>query len=147
MRKSNRVRPRTPLFLKEKKMGRPVNKRYFGATGGDGATVYTSTGPKLPIRFKLGGVVYEGKILKQVGSSRYRVSTDDNTTALGRVVLTNTSTPANNGEGALIGFHNGQATPIKRLYNRRAKDFNGRYFKWSLSDDSTETLMILTLIS
>ena len=140
MRKSNRVRPRTPLFLKEKKMGRPVNKRYFGATGVDAT-------PKLPIRFKLGDVVYEGKILKQVGSSRYRVSTDDNTTALGRTVLTNTSTPANNGEGALIGFHNGQATPIKRLYNRRAKDFNGRYFKWSLSDDSTETLMILTLIS
>lgn len=127
-------------------MGRPVNKRWFGTTGtGTGAGLFT--GNNLPIRFKLGGVVYEGYILKQVGSSRYKVSSDDGTTAVGRAVLTNTSTPASDGDAALVGFYNGQAVPIRRLYNRRAKDFTGRYFKWSLSDDSTETLIILTLIS
>ncbi len=127
-------------------MGRPVNKRWFGTTGtGTGTGLFT--GNNLPIRFKLGGNVYEGYILKQVGSSRYKVSTDDGTTAVGRAVLKNAVTPASNGDAALVGFYNGQAVPIRRLYQHRAKDFNGRYFKWNLSDDSTETLLILTLIS
>jgi hypothetical protein len=126
-------------------MGRPLNKRWFGTTGtGTGTGLYT--GNNIPIRFKLGGVVYEGYILKQVGSSRYKVSTDDGTTAVGRAVLKNAVTPANNGEAALVGLYNGQAVPIRRLYNRHAHDFNGRHFKWTLSDDSTETLLILTLI-
>jgi hypothetical protein len=126
-------------------MGRPLNKRWFGTTGtGTGTGLFT--GNNIPIRFKLGGVVYEGYILKQVGSSRYKVSTDDGTTAVGRAVLTNTLTPASNGDAALVGLYNGQAVPIRRLYNRHAHDFNGRHFKWTLSDDSTETLLILTLI-
>lgn len=127
-------------------MGRPVNKRWFGTTGtGTGTGLFT--GNNIPIRFKLGGVVYEGYILKQVGSSRYKVSTDDGTTAVGRATLTNAITPASNGDASLVGLYNGQATPIRRLYQHRAKDFTGRYFKWTLSDDSTETLLILTLIS
>ncbi len=126
-------------------MGRPLNKRWFGTTGtGTGTGLFV--GNNVPIRFKLGGVVYEGYILKQVGSSRYKVSTDDGTTAVGRAVLKNAVTPANNGEAALVGLYNGQAVPIRRLYNRHAHDFNGRHFKWTLSDDSTETLLILTLI-
>jgi hypothetical protein len=127
-------------------MGRPLNKRWFGTTG-TGIGTGKLTGNNVPIRFKLGGVVYEGYILKQVGSSRYKVSTDDGTTAVGRAVLKNAVTPASNGDASLVGLYNGQATPISRLYNRRAKDFQGRYFKWNLSDDSTETLLILTLIS
>ena len=127
-------------------MGRPINKRWFGTTGsGTGTGLFT--GNNLPIRFKLGGVVYEGYILKQVGSSRYKVSTDDGSTAVGRAVLTNTLTPASNGDAALVGLYDGQAVPIRRLYQHRAKDYNGRVFKWTLSDDSTETLIILTLIS
>jgi hypothetical protein len=124
-------------------MGRPINKRWFGTTG-TGVGTGKSTGNNLPIRFKLGGVVSEGYILKQVGSSRYRVSTDNGAT-VGRATLKNAVTPATNGDAALVGFYNGQATPISRLYNYRAKDFLGRYFKWNLSDDSTETLIILTL--
>jgi hypothetical protein len=127
-------------------MGRPLNKRWFGTTG-TGTGTGKLTGNNVPIRFKLGGVVSEGYILKQVGSSRYKVSTDDGTTAVGRAVLKNAVTPASNGDAALVGLYNGQATPIRRLFNRRAKDFQGRYFKWNLSDDSTETLLILTLIS
>jgi len=127
-------------------MGRPVNKRWFGTTGtGTGTGLFT--GNNIPIRFKLGGVVYEGYILKQVGSSRYKVSTDDGTTAVGRATLTNALTPASNGDASLVGLYNGQALAIRRLYQHRAKDYLGRSFKWTLSDDSTETLLILTLIS
>jgi len=126
-------------------MGRPLNKRWFGATGtGTGTGLFT--GNNLPIRFKLGGVVYEGYITKQTGSSRYKVSTDDGTTATGTVYLKNAVTPASNGDGALVGFVNGSATPIRDLRSRIAIDYNGVRYKWTLQDDSTETLIILTAI-
>ena len=133
-------------------MGRPVNKRYFGATGGDGATVYTSTGPNLPIRFKLGGTVYEGYITKQTGSHRYKVSTDDGTTATGTVYLKNAILPATNGDAALVGIRTalvgGGVTTvlIRDLRSRIAIDFSGNRYKWTLQDDSTETLIRLTAI-
>ena len=126
-------------------MGRPINKRWFGTTGtGTGTGLFT--GNNLPIRFKLGGTVYEGYITKQTGSNRYRVSTDDGSTATGTVYLKNAILPANNGEAALVGFFNGSATLIRDLRSRIAIDYSGVRYKWNLSDDSTETLIILTAI-
>jgi len=126
-------------------MGRPINKRWFGTTGtGTGTGLFT--GNNLPIRFKLGGNVYEGYITKQTGSNRYKVSTDDGTTATGTVYLKNAILPANNGEAALVGFFNGSATLIRDLRSRIAIDYSGVRYKWTLSDDSTETLIILTAI-
>jgi hypothetical protein len=126
-------------------MGRPINKRWFGTTGtGTGTGLFT--GNNLPIRFKLGGTVYEGYITKQTGSDRYKVSTDDGTTATGTVYLKNAILPANNGEAALVGFFNGSATLIRDLRSRIAIDYSGVRYKWTLSDDSTETLIILTAI-
>lgn len=121
-------------------MANKINSRFFGATG-------SAADPNLPIRFKLGGSVYEGIITKQVGARRFKVSTDDGTTATGIVKLTNAVTPASNGDGALVGLYSGQATPLRKINNRTAIDFNSRRFKWTLQDDSTETLIILTLIS
>ena len=126
-------------------MGRPINKRWFGTTGtGTGTGLFV--GNNLPIRFKLGGTVYEGYITKQTGSHRYKVSTDDGSTATGTVYLKNAILPANNGEGALVGFFNGSATLIRDLRSRIAIDYSGVRYKWTLSDDSTETLIILTAI-
>lgn len=126
-------------------MGRPINKRWFGTTG-TGTGTGKFTGNNLPIRFKLGGTVYEGYITKQTGSNRYKVSTDDGTTATGTVYLKNAILPANNGEAALVGFFNGSATLIRDLRSRIAIDYSGVRYKWTLSDDSTETLIILTAI-
>jgi hypothetical protein len=126
-------------------MGRPINKRWFGTTGtGTGTGLFT--GNNLPIRFKLGGTVYEGYITKQTGSDRYKVSTDNGTTATGTVYLKNAILPANNGEAALVGFFNGSATLIRDLRSRIAIDYSGVRYKWTLSDDSTETLIILTAV-
>lgn len=127
-------------------MGRPINKRWFGATGtGTGTGLFT--GNNLPIRFKLGGTVYEGYITKQTGSNRYKVSTDDGTTATGTVYLKNALTPANNGDGALVGINGGgRPVPIRDLRSRIAIDFDGVRYKWTLQDDSTETLIRLTAI-
>lgn len=127
-------------------MGRPVNKRWFGTTG-TGTGTGRFTGNNLPIRFKLGGTVYEGYITKQTGSRRYKVSTDDGSTATGTVYLTNATTPASNGDGALIGINSsGQAVALKKLTNRVATDYNGARYTWTLQDDSTETLIRLTAI-
>jgi len=126
-------------------MGRPINKRWFGTTG-TGTGTGKFSGNNLPIRFKLGGTVYEGYITKQTGSNRYKVSTDDGSTATGTVYLKNAILPANNGEGALVGFFNGSATLIRDLRSRIAIDYSGVRYKWTLSDDSTETLIILTAI-
>ena len=127
-------------------MGRPINKRYFGATG-TGTT--QADGANIPIRFKTGGTVYEGYIVKQVGSRRFKCSTDDGTTAVATCVTVNAGAsfdPANNGECVLLGFQATLGTPriIRRMTNRIAWDFDGRMHKWSLADDSTETLIVLT---
>ena len=127
-------------------MGRPINKRYFGATG-TGTGTGLLTGNNLPIRFKSGGTVYEGFIVKQVGSRRFKCSTDDGTTAVEKCLLTagTGSDPVNNGEAVLLGLLNGsQPISIRRLTNRIAIDFSSNRYKWTLTDDSTETLLILT---
>ena len=126
-------------------MGRPINKRYFGATG-TGTGTGLLTGNNLPIRFKSGGTVYEGFIVKQVGSRTFKCSTDDGTTAVAKCLLkagTN-SDPVNNGEAVLLGLYNGQPISIRELTNRIAIDFSSNRYKWTLTDDSTETLLILT---
>ena len=127
-------------------MGRPINKRYFGTTG-TGTGTGLLTGNNLPIRFNSGGTVYEGFIVKQVGSRRFKCSTDNGTTAVAICLLTagTTSDPANNGEAVLLGLLNGsQPISIRRLTNRIAIDFSSNRYKWTLTDDSTETLLILT---
>jgi hypothetical protein len=126
-------------------MGRPINKRWFGTTG-TGTGTGKFTGNNLPIRYKIGGTVYEGYITKQTGSNRYKVSTDDGTTATGSVYLKNAVLPATNGDAALVGFYNGSATLIRDLRSRIAISYSGVRYKWTLSDDSTETLIILTAI-
>ena len=131
-------------------MGRPINKRWFGTTGtGTGTGLFT--GNNLPIRFKLGGTVYEGYITKQTGSNRYKVSTDDGTTATGTVYLKNAILPATNGDAALVGIltpsGGGVSTVLIRdLRSRIAIDYSGNRYKWTLQDDSTETLIRLTTI-
>jgi hypothetical protein len=130
-------------------MGRPINKRYFGTTGGDGATVFTPTGANLPIRFKSGGSVYEGYIVKQKAARRFLCSTDDGTTAQlnCKLVQGTNSDPTNNGEATLVGLVNGsQPVTLQKLTNRIAVDFEGKRYAWTLSDDSTETLIVLTAL-
>jgi hypothetical protein len=121
-------------------MGRPINKRKFGATGVDAT-------PTIPVRFKLGGTVYEGYIVKQRATRKFNVSTDDGTTATGACTLTDAVTPANNGDASLVGITTGGgAVTIKKLTNRVATDYNGNRYTYSLEDDSTETLIRLTAI-
>lgn len=126
-------------------MGRPINKRYFGATG-TGTGTGLLTGNNLPIRFKTGGTVYEGFISKQVGSRRFLCSNDAASVTAKCILTAGTSSdPVNNGEAVLLGLLNGsQPISIRQLTNRIAIDFSSNRYKWTLTDDSTETLLILT---
>jgi hypothetical protein len=122
-------------------MANKLSKRYFGATG-------SAATPHLPIRFKSGGTVYEGFIVNQVSARRFKCSTDDGTTAVEicKLVAGTNSDPANNGEATLVGMLNGSPKTLRKINFRTVADFNSVRYKWTLSDDSTETLLILTAI-
>jgi hypothetical protein len=129
-------------------MGRPINKRWFGTTGTGTGTGLLS-GNNIPIRFKSGGTVYEGYIVKQKAARRFLCSTDDGTTAQlnCKLVQGTNSDPANNGEATLVGINAlGNPVSLQKLSNKVAVDFDGARYKWTLSDDSTETLLILTAL-
>jgi hypothetical protein len=122
-------------------MANKLSKRYFGATG-------SAATPHLPIRFKSGGTVYEGFIVNQVSARRFKCSTDDGTTAVEicKLVAGTNSDPANNGEATLVGMLNGSPVTLRKINFRTVADFSSVRYKWTLSDDSTETLLILTAI-
>jgi hypothetical protein len=48
------------------------------------------------------------------------------------------------GEMVIIGYYNGQAVNIQKMSNRVATDFNSNRYKWSVQDDSTTTILILS---
>jgi hypothetical protein len=126
-------------------MGRPINKRWFGATG-TGTGTGLLTGNNLPIRFRTGDNTIEGFIVKQKSARRFLCSNDaGSTTAICTLVQGTNSDPTNNGEATLVGLVNGsQPVTLQKLTNRIAVDFDSKRYAWTLSDDSTETLIVLT---
>ena len=143
MRKSNRVRPRTPLFLKEKKMGRPVNKRRFGLL---------DDGTNITINCKVGAnaASVQGMILKQRSVNKFKV--DDNKLGTGNegvCVLVNKAVGAlGDNEMSIDGVIAGgaQGIKIKKLYNRTCRDFSNNKYKYTVQNDSTVSLLVLTAI-
>lgn len=122
-------------------MANKLSKKFFGATG-------SASTPHLPIRFKSGGTVYEGFIVNQVSARRFKCSTDDGTTAIAvcKLVEGTNKDPVNNNEATLVGMLNGAPITLRKINFRTTSDFNSNRYKWTLSDDSTETLLVLTLI-
>jgi len=118
-------------------MGRPVNKKNFGATGVDAA-------PTIPIRFHDGTSLIEGKIVSQRGNAKFLCSNDaGNITRICRLV--NKISPSAEFEASLIGIAPGSSPRIiSKIHNRTAVDFDGNRYTWECQDDSTESLMILT---
>lgn len=125
-------------------MANKLPKRLFGPVG--------LASPNIPVRFKTGGTVAEGYISKQVGARRFKCLPTTPTSPPGDAVTcimvqgTNMD-PVNNGEMTIVGLINGSVPVTLRKINfRTAADFNGQRYTWSLSDDSTQTLIILTAI-
>jgi hypothetical protein len=120
-------------------MGRPINKRYFGATGGADANI--------PIRFHDGSNAdVEGYILSQRGTNKFNCSNDaGSATAICRLVNKLEGLAA--GECSLVGITDGgDAVVLKKMFNRTAVDWNSNRYTWEAQDDSTESLIRLTAI-
>lgn len=50
-------------------------------------------------------------------------------------------------EMSIMGqLSNGSQVPVKKIYNRTARDFNNVRYKWTIVDDSTATVLLLTAI-
>lgn len=126
-------------------MGRPINKRWFGPVGLGTGTGLT-TGNKLPIVANVGNGQFDGYILKQRGTRKFKVE-DNAQSQVGNIILVDKLSGVLEGEGALIGIIIGNGpVAIKKLTRHHATDFNGSRYSWTLQDDSTETLIILTAI-
>lgn len=119
-------------------MGRPVNKRNFGATGDDDQ-------PTIPVRFWDGGSSVEGYVVAQKGTNKFKV-TDGSTTITGRLV--NELQPNGANEISIVGIAPGTtAIIIKKIFNRTAVDWNNNRYTWEAQDDSSQSLLILTPVS
>ena len=118
-------------------MGRPINKRYFGATGNDAA-------PNLPVRYHNGTASVEGYIVNQKGTNKFTVTTDGNTNYVCRLVQE--ANPNAAAEMSLVGLTADGPVILKKMFNRTAVDWSGNRYTWELEDDSTESLIRLTAI-
>ena len=135
-------------------MGRPLNKRYFGATeNGDGDLSNEGT---LTVSVKVGANTASelGVILSQRSETKFKVSDD----AQGDIDGANTGvcTLVNKATGSLAanemslqGFvdgTDGNAVYIRKVQNRTMLDFDNNRYTWEIQDDSTANILILTAI-
>jgi hypothetical protein len=130
-------------------MGRPINKKYFGVLG-------NATFPHIPVE----AAGFAGKdqitedatadvyIVKQKSARRFLVKhAEDGDEAICRLVDKgyDDSSAIVAGEMVIVGYINGsQKVRLRSLTNKIATDFSGVRYKWSLSDDSSTTILILT---
>jgi hypothetical protein len=119
-------------------MGRPINKRYFGATG-------DNTQPTIPVRYHNGSSSVEGYIVNQKGTNKFTVTTNGTDTYVCRLV--NELAPNAAEEMSLVGLTDGGNNVIlKKMFNRTAVDYDNNRYTWEVEDDSTESLLRLTAI-
>ena len=124
-------------------MGRPVQKRYFGALD-DGTNITVS------VYITGYAMSEEGMILRQRASNKFKVN--DAKDGLGNTGICKLVNKENSalaaGEMVMFGYDAAQnKINIRRLYNRQAHDFNGNRYKWSVVNDSSVSYMALTLVS
>jgi hypothetical protein len=132
-------------------MSNKITKRKFGVLG-------DASFPHIPVE----AAGFAGKdqitedsttdvyILKQKGARRFLVKhAEDGDQAVCKLVNKSydDSTAIVAGEMVVVGYLNGQKVTLRKINNRTCADFTGRRFKYTLSDDSSTTLMILTLIA
>lgn len=108
-------------------MGRPINKRYFGEGAGN----------QIKVRFKTGGTEYDGYIVKQTGSKRFKVS-DGTHTITGYLV--NKSTGGLDNGDIIINVLTDAGTYVQatKLYNRVAITEDNVKIKWNFAADQAD---------
>ena len=128
---------------KEKTMGRPLNKRFFGVLGGADANI--------PISYHNGSTVTETYIVNQKGTNKFTVLDTTTSPESNKIVrlTTDGSVPNADGEAMIEGFvteRDGTTVRLLKLFNRTAVGADGTRYTWELEDDSTSSVIILTAI-
>ena len=133
-------------------MGRPLNKKFFGLL---------DDGTNITVNCQIGSNAEStvGYILRQRSSKRFLVN--DKKTGTNKLVG---DTEAGNSQGnvgvcqlvnkldgaldanemSIMGEFNGQGILIAKLTNKIAVDFNGIRYKWTVTNDSTTSILSLT---
>lgn len=142
-------------------MGRPVNAKFFGPLA-DADTADRPDGDlsfNLTVNCQVGSNTESttGYILAQRSTNKFLVNdTKDGTkrtpngSGTGNVGVCKLVDKADGSLGvdemSINGFLNGtgQAIRIKKLYNRTCRSFAGTRYKWTMVNDSTATVMVLT---
>jgi hypothetical protein len=141
-------------------MANKLKKYLFGALGVADGGAGSHAGPKIPVEsanidgteiFAEGGA-HQIYILKQKGARRFKITgADDRATAVCKLVNKagdqSSAVTLAVGEMTIMGRLNGNPVLISKINGRTCADFSGRRYKWSLQDDSTQSIMNLTLIS
>ena len=126
-------------------MANKLSKRLFGTLG-------SAATPHIPVRIKPAGVSAQaGYIVKQTAARRFKCTSNSPTSppvdpAVYKIAEGTNMDPTVDGTMTVIGMLNGSPVALKKLNDRTAVGFNGTRYKWSLSDDSTQTLLMLTAI-
>ena len=130
-------------------MGRPLNKKFFGLlTDGTNITVNCQVGANAESAV--------GYILRQRASKRFLVNDAKDGTAVlpggagtGNVGVCKLVNAVDGALGAnemsIMGEFNGQGVLIAKLTNKIAVGFNGVRYKWTVTNDSTTSILSLTL--
>jgi len=118
-------------------MGRPINKRNFGAL--------SNTTPDISIRVvaKIGSAsAADGFIVAQKGTNKFRVTVGE---AVGNCrVVDKAQASLAADEMILFGNVGSQTIRLAKMYNRTCRDFSGNRYTWTVEDDSTSTYIQLT---
>mgnify|MGYP006998101741 CR=1 FL=1 len=127
----------------ENNMGRPLNKRYFGATAGAGDG-------RIPAIVKVGAnaVSETGIIISQRSETKFVVNDAANGTGnTGSCLLVDKDVPADN-EMVVKGYvaGGGDGVNVRKFYNRTVIDFNDTRYTWEVQDDSTSNILVLTAL-
>lgn len=103
-------------------MGRPVNKKYFGSGSGN----------QIKVRFKTGGTEYDGYVVSQRGTNKFKVS-DGTRTIIGRLVNKSAGALSNNELIINVLTDAGVFVQATKLYNRVAIVEGNQKVKWNFA--------------
>jgi hypothetical protein len=109
-------------------MGRPVNKRYFGS----------GSGSQIKVRFKTSGTEYNGYVVKQTGSKRFKVS--DGTRTITGYLVNKSNGGLDNGDVVINVLNDaGAFVQVVKLYNRVAITETDTKIAWNFTASESDS--------
>lgn len=121
--------PRRPRTSKEKKMGRPLNKRYFGEP--------TADGNEIKVQFHNGTASAPGWIVKQKGSKTF-LCTDGTVEEICTLVDKASAALAAGEMTITVSDDAGNAKQVTKIAGRKVTLDTGESIAWDFSNSTTD---------